>query len=79
MLRRLALRDFVIVPALELEFHAGFSVLTGETGAGKSILVDALLLAVGGRRAPTTAGRLGGAYAPATPSGRGAAGLHPPH
>ncbi len=49
MLRRLTLRDFVIVPALELEFHAGFSVLTGETGAGKSILVDALQLALGNR------------------------------
>ena len=49
MLRRLALRDFVIVPALALDFHAGFSVLTGETGAGKSILVDALQLALGSR------------------------------
>ena len=49
MLRRLALRDFVIVPSLELDFHAGFSVLTGETGAGKSILVDALQLALGSR------------------------------
>ena len=49
MLLRLALRDFVIVPALELAFHAGFSVLTGETGAGKSILVDALQLALGSR------------------------------
>ena len=49
MLRRLALRDFVIVPALELDFHVGFSVLTGETGAGKSILVDALQLALGSR------------------------------
>lgn len=49
MLRRLVLRDFVIVPALELDFHAGFSVLTGETGAGKSILVDALQLALGSR------------------------------
>jgi DNA repair protein RecN (Recombination protein N) len=49
MLRRLSLRDFVIVPALELEFHAGFSVLTGETGAGKSILVDALQLVLGSR------------------------------
>ena len=49
MLRRLALRDFIIVPALELDFHAGFSVLTGETGAGKSILVDALQLALGSR------------------------------
>ena len=49
MLRRLALRDFVIVRALELELGAGFSVLTGETGAGKSILVDALQLALGSR------------------------------
>ena len=49
MLRRLALRDFVIVPTLELEFEAGFSVLTGETGAGKSILIDALQLALGSR------------------------------
>ncbi|MBI3285867.1 MAG: DNA repair protein RecN [Burkholderiales bacterium] len=49
MLRTLAIRDFVIVDALELEFSAGFSVLTGETGAGKSILIDALTLALGGR------------------------------
>ena len=49
MLRRLCLRDFVIVPELELEPGAGFSVLTGETGAGKSILIDALQLALGGR------------------------------
>ena len=49
MLRRLSLRDFVIVAALEVELDAGFSVLTGETGAGKSILVDALQLALGSR------------------------------
>ena len=49
MLRRLALRDFVIVDALDIELDDGFSVLTGETGAGKSILVDALQLAFGGR------------------------------
>lgn len=49
MLKRLALRDFVIVPQLEIEFDAGFSVLTGETGAGKSILIDALQLALGSR------------------------------
>src|SRR5438093_3754487 len=49
MLRRLALRDFVIVSALEVEWADGFSVLTGETGAGKSILVDALQLALGSR------------------------------
>jgi DNA repair protein RecN (Recombination protein N) len=49
MLHRLAIRDFVIVDALEIEFAPGFSVLSGETGAGKSILVDALQLALGGR------------------------------
>jgi DNA repair protein RecN (Recombination protein N) len=49
MLRRLSLKDFVIVPALELDFAAGFSALTGETGAGKSILIDALQLALGSR------------------------------
>ncbi len=49
MLRRLFLRDFVIVAELEVEFTGGFSVLTGETGAGKSILVDALQLALGSR------------------------------
>jgi len=49
VLRRLSLRDFVIVAGLEVEFGAGFSVLTGETGAGKSILVDALQLALGSR------------------------------
>ena len=48
-LRHLSLRDFVIVPALELELQAGFSVLTGETGAGKSILIDALQVVLGGR------------------------------
>ena len=48
-LRRLSLRDFVIVRELEVELDAGFSVLTGETGAGKSILIDALQLALGSR------------------------------
>ena len=49
MLRRLTLRDVAIVCALELELDAGFTVLTGETGAGKSILVDALQFALGSR------------------------------
>ena len=49
MLKRLSLRDFVIVTTLEVELDAGFTVLTGETGAGKSILIDALQLALGGR------------------------------
>ena len=48
-LKRIALRDFVIVNALELDLSSGFSVLTGETGAGKSILVDAVQLALGAR------------------------------
>jgi DNA repair protein RecN (Recombination protein N) len=49
MLRRLFVRDFVIVDSLELDFDAGFGTLTGETGAGKSILIDALSLALGER------------------------------
>ncbi|MBT9596341.1 MAG: DNA repair protein RecN [Vitreoscilla sp.] len=49
MLKSLTLKDFVIVSALDVEFDAGFSVLTGETGAGKSILIDALQLALGAR------------------------------
>jgi DNA repair protein RecN (Recombination protein N) len=49
MLRRLELRDVVIVAELALDFEPGFTVLTGETGAGKSILIDALQLALGAR------------------------------
>ena len=49
MLRRLSLRDVAIVRALDIELAAGFTVLTGETGAGKSILIDALQLALGAR------------------------------
>ena len=48
-LRHLSLRDFVIVDALELDLENGFTALTGETGAGKSILIDALQLVLGGR------------------------------
>jgi len=48
-LKRMVLRDFVIVSELELEFGGQFTVLTGETGAGKSILIDALQLVTGGR------------------------------
>ena len=48
-LKRIALRDFVIVRELDLDLSGGFSVLTGETGAGKSILIDAVQLALGAR------------------------------
>ena len=49
MLQSLSIRDFVIVDKLDLEFAQGFTVLTGETGAGKSILIDALSLTLGAR------------------------------
>lgn len=49
MLQSLFIRDFVIVNQLDLDFETGFTVLTGETGAGKSILIDALSLALGAR------------------------------
>ena len=49
MLAHLSIRDIVLIEKLDIEFPAGLSVLTGETGAGKSILLDALSLAIGAR------------------------------
>jgi len=49
MLAGLSIRDLAVVDTLELEFESGFTVLTGETGAGKSILLTALGLALGDR------------------------------
>src|SRR5207253_2619393 len=49
MLARLSIRDIVLIERLDIEFSRGLAVLTGETGAGKSILLDAFALALGGR------------------------------
>jgi len=49
MLSRLSIRDIVLIQKLDIDFASGLSVLTGETGAGKSILLDALSLALGAR------------------------------
>src|SRR5262249_62052536 len=49
MLSALSIRDIVLIDKLDLEFRPGLCVLTGETGAGKSILLDAFTLAIGGR------------------------------
>lgn len=75
-LRRIALRDFVIVRELDLDLSRGFSVLTGETGAGKSILIDALQLALGAR-ADAGAVREGAARADITAEFDVPAGLGP--
>jgi DNA repair protein RecN (Recombination protein N) len=49
MLTELRIRDFAIIDELELTFNPGFVVLTGETGAGKSIIIDAVEMLLGGR------------------------------
>ena len=54
MLVHLQIRDFAIIDAVELELAGGLTALTGETGAGKSIIVDAVMLALGGRASADT-------------------------
>ncbi|HYF97926.1 MAG TPA: AAA family ATPase, partial [Coxiellaceae bacterium] len=49
MLTHIHIENFTIIDTLDLEFSKGFSVLTGETGAGKSIIVDAVMLTLGAR------------------------------
>ncbi|NLE77750.1 MAG: AAA family ATPase, partial [Chloroflexi bacterium] len=49
MLSELSIRDFAIIDRLTLQFHRGLNILTGETGAGKSIIIDAVDLLLGGR------------------------------
>jgi len=52
MLQEIHIQNYAVIESLEVEFHPGLNVLTGETGSGKSILVDALTLALGGRASP---------------------------
>ena len=54
MLTHISIKDLVIVKQLELEFHAGMHAMTGETGAGKSILIDALGLTLGDKADATS-------------------------
>ncbi|HPT87907.1 MAG TPA: AAA family ATPase, partial [Bacillota bacterium] len=49
MLQQIVVRNIALIDRISLEFDPGFNVLTGETGAGKSIIIDALSLALGGR------------------------------
>lgn len=49
MLQELSVKNFAIISSLQLEFQMGMTVLTGETGAGKSIIIDAMGLLTGGR------------------------------
>ena len=70
MLVWLSIRDIVLIDRLDIDFDAGLSVLTGETGAGKSILLDAFALALGARgdaalvRHGVAQGQITAAFAP---------------
>ena len=57
MLTRLSIRDIVLIDRLDIDFAAGLSVLTGETGAGKSILLDSFALALGAAAIPAWCAR----------------------
>jgi len=52
MLQEIHIQNYAVIESLRVDFHPGLNVLTGETGSGKSILVDALALALGGRASP---------------------------
>ena len=56
MIRKLSIRNYALIDALDIDFYSGFSVVTGETGAGKSIILGALSLLLG-QRADSKAGR----------------------
>lgn len=49
MIRKLSIRNYALIDALDIDFYSGFSVVTGETGAGKSIILGALSLLLGQR------------------------------
>jgi DNA repair protein RecN (Recombination protein N) len=57
MLTEIHIRDFALIDRLDLSLGGGFSVLTGETGAGKSIIIDAISAALGGASRPTWFGQ----------------------
>ncbi|MFM7347417.1 MAG: AAA family ATPase, partial [Tagaea sp.] len=75
MLSALSIRDFVLIDRLDLGFEGGLAALTGETGAGKSILLDALGLALGGRADAGTVRK--GANAATVAASFDLAGAHP--
>src|SRR5215470_8297965 len=52
MLREIHIQNYAVIDNLRVEFHPGLNLLSGETGSGKSILVDAMALALGGRASP---------------------------